>query len=230
MNKFLVATRSDEGVASYTEITHPIIQNYAKSLDADFIILKNIEGWHRHHRIFQLYDLLDKYDRIVVMDSDVLIVKGCPNILEIVKYNKIGTIFEDVGTRKEDRRNRIIKIQNTRGDVGWRDGYINSGVCVFSKIHKDLFKVDDPNNLWLDLGFDDLELAYRINQMQLEIQELPYNLNFMSMFTENPFYMTKSDALILHFAGNGFNQWFSKSEQIRQDYLIMKKCNMVYGE
>ena len=230
MNKFLVATRSDEGVANYTEITHPIIQNYAKSLDADFIILKNIEGWHRHHRIFQLHNLLDKYDRIVVMDSDILIVKGCPNIFDIVKYDKIGTVFEDVGTRQEDRRNRIAKIQNARGDIGWRDGYINSGVCVFSKIHKDLFKVDNPNNLWLNLGYDDIEIGYRINKTQLEIQELPYNLNFMSMFMENPFYMTKSSAFILHFAGNGFNQWFPKSEQIRQDYLLLKKYTMVYGE
>ena len=227
--KYLLATRSDEGVADYIGITHPILQRYAESIGADFMILKNIEGWHRHYRIFQLYDLFDRYDRIVVMDSDILIVKGCPNLFDLVEYDKIGTIFEDVGTRSQDRRNRIRKIQDKRGDIGWTAGYINTGVCVFSKVHKDLFKVDDPKDLWLDLGYDDVELGYRINQMRLEIQELSPNFNFMSLFTNLSPNMTKSCANIIHYAGNGFNQWFSKSEQIKHDYLLMKKYNMVYG-
>jgi len=193
------------------------------------MILKNIEGWHRHYRIFQLYDLFDRYDRIVVMDSDVLIVKGCPNLFNIVEVNKIGTIFEDVGTRSQDRKNRIRKIQDKRGDIGWTAGYINTGVFITSQIYREIFKVDDPKDLWLDLGYDDVELGYRINQMRLEIQELPYSLNFMSLFVDTPFNKMKSDAYILHYAGQAFNPWFSKSEQIRQDYLMLNRYNMVYG-
>jgi len=229
MNKYLVATRSDEEVATYTQFTHPILQNYAEKVNADFKILHNIEDFHRHHRIFQLYDLLKDYERIIVMDSDILITKDCPNLFDFVDYNEIGTVYEDVGTRRNDRRNRIAKIQSQRIDVGWREGYINTGVFVCSNIHRDLFKVEDPSKLWLDLGYDDVELGYRLNKMQIEVQELSPNFNFMSLFTNLSPNMTKSCANIIHYAGNGFNQWFSKSEQIKHDYLLMKKYNMVYG-
>lgn len=224
--KKLLVTRADDNIKEMTDITHPVLKEYAKKCDADFRIISENKGIHPHYRILQIYDLFEKYQRILCIDSDTLILKACPDIFKLVPVHMVASIYEDRGSRKEDRRNRILKIQRERGDIGWKDGYINSGVILFSSMHRDLFNIPE-NELYLDLGYDDVLLKYRMVQMGYELYELPCNFNFMSMFTEPPFNMQKSDAYILHYAGRAFHPQIDRTEQIRQDYLVLKKYNLI---
>jgi len=59
----------------------------------------------------QIYDLFDKYNRILRLDYDMLITPNCPNLFDIVPENKIGCVFEDVGGAKLSRVKMIINIQ-----------------------------------------------------------------------------------------------------------------------
>ena len=218
-----IVTRADDNIKEMTEITHPVIKKYADKCNAEFLILKYHNKLHPHYRILQLFEILDNFDRVLVLDSDMLVLKSCENLFNIVPTDKIGVMFEDVGSRRDDRRNRMKKIQSEREDVSWTEGYINTGCFLVSNCHKELFK--DTTNLWMNLGYDDVELGYRIHKMKFEIYELPYVYNFMSMFTEPWAQFRKSDAKILHYAGNGFSR-VPKLTQIKQDYLILRK----YGE
>jgi lipopolysaccharide biosynthesis glycosyltransferase len=209
-----------------TDITHPIIKEYAKKCDADFRIISKNKGIHPHYRILQLYDLFKEYDRILCIDSDTLILKSCPDIFKIVEPQYIASIYEDKGSRQEDRINRIKKIQNERGSVNWKSGYINSGIILFSRMHRDLFNITE-DELYLDLGYDDVLLKYRAEKMGYKFYELSCEFNFMSMFIEPPFNKKKSDAYILHFAGRGFHPQINRTEQIKQDYLILKKYSLI---
>ena len=56
-----------------------------------------------------------------------------------VPEDMIGIIYEDVGNRVYDRRNKIQLIQQMWGDVGWTQNYTNAGTLVLSKQHKDIF-------------------------------------------------------------------------------------------
>ena len=213
--KLAIATRADENKKEMTDITHPVLQNYAEKCKADFIVLGDQGEPHYHYRILQLYKLFDKYDRIISMDSDILIKDDCPNLFNVVPEEMIGSVLEDKGSRLIDRRERIQKIQMRFGDVGWKTGYINTGVAVFSKEHKDIFK---RRQLWFDNGYDDVYLGYWINKLGFKISELPFQFNHMRCFSEdwngNP---DRFNSYIIHYAGGGFDKSKQLTE-IKNDY------------
>jgi len=198
-----IVTRADKNIKEMTDITHPIIKQYAKKIEADFIVLDEPKGLHPHYRILQFYELFEKYDRIISIDSDVIITPDCPNLFKIVPHEAIGTIFEDVGSRQADRRERIKKVQEKFGDIGWKSGYINTGCAVFSKCHREIFK---QRELYLDLGYDDVYLGYWIRKFGFPIFQLPIKFNFMTMFAEQwNGNSQRLDNYIIHYAGNGFS-------------------------
>jgi hypothetical protein len=88
-----------------------------------------------------------------------------------------------------------------------------------------LFK--DKENLWMDLGYDDVELCYRTHKFGYEIEELPCEYNFMSMFAEPWCNKKKINAYFIHYAGNAFHPLIDRTQQIKQDYLILKKYGLI---
>ena len=132
------------------------------------------------------------------------------------------------GVAEETTANKAgFATSESDGDIDWIEGYINTGVAIFSKEHRDIFKyVPDKDKLWMDLGYDDVFLGWRINEAKHEIQQFHPYLNFMSMFTEPWSGLKKSDAEIIHYAGMGHHPNVPKPRQIENDFLVMKK----YGE
>lgn len=206
--KKAIVTRSDDNIEEIKDISHPIIAHFAKKWKADFIELsENIntgdELAKRHYRILELKDVLDDYDRVLCIDSDVIISPKCMNLFSLVPEGKIGSIYEDKGSRKIDRQLRIAKAQKKWGNVGWYSGYINTGVFVVSKHHQDIFDYID-GELWNDLGYDDVHLGYQIHRKGYEIEELHFRYNHMTMFSE-PWNdrAHRFNSFIVHYAGRG---------------------------
>lgn len=229
--KKAVVTRADSGISVYTEKTHPIIRKYAEDWEADFIILSHrpfvmTDDNKPHYRIMQVYNLFDEYDRIICLDSDMVITKTCPNLFDVIPEDRIGSIYEDVGSRKSERRKLIRKIQMEWGDVGWEKGYTNAGTFVVSKRHKDIFT---PVNgkYWLGWGSADVHLSYQIHKLRFEVFELPYIFNHMTMFSEawndSP---DRFNSHIIHYAGGGIFdlKYKTRIDQIEGD------IRDIYGE
>lgn len=219
--KRLIVTRADEGIQKMIELTHPLLKKYANKCGADFMVLHHKTELHNHWRILKCKELLNEFDRILILDIDILITKSCPIIFDVVPYDKIGTIFEDKGSRLEPRRNVIRDIQRVYGDVGWKEGYMNSGVCVISKVHKKIF---EPINeqYWHGWGLDDAHFRYNSIKYGYEIYELPFQFNHMSMFSE-PWNNNASrfDSYIVHYAGYGAfpdKGSLSRLELMKKDY------------
>lgn len=216
--KLAIVTRADSEINEMTKITHPIMRDYAKKVGADFIILDDPKGLHIHYRILQFYDLFEKYDRLISLDSDILISPDCPNLFDKVDYKKIGSVFEDIGNRTAERRERIKKAQLQFGDIGWKSGYINTGVAVFSKCHREIFK---ERELYLDLGYDDVYLGYWIHKLGFEIQELDWKWNFMKVFGDQYGHNTRYEAYIIHYAGQGgFMRGKSRLDILKHDHNV----------
>lgn len=226
MEKRLIAVRSDGNVKEYADFTLPIIKDYAEKCESEFLQISECQGLHPHYRIMQFYELFDEYDRILSIDSDVIIRSFCPNIFDLIPVEKIATVLEDKGSREADRRNRLKLMQDKFGNIGLESGYINTGFALFSKEHKDLFKERDENNLWMDFGYDDVYLRYMIHKFNFEIVELSYKFNHMSMFSED-WNENKSrfDSYVMHYAGRGFSSVIPRDDQIKQDYAILKRYN-----
>ncbi len=228
MSKHLMVTRCDSGAEELAQVTHPILKSYAKIWKADFMKLDYqadyLQGYGMgHYRIMKLYDLLDEYDRILMIDSDVLIMPSCPNIFDVVPKEMIGTIYEDKGSRAKARSELISAVQRKFGDVGWSEGYINTGVFVVSKKHKDIFQTID-GEYWRDTGFDDVHLGYNIHRLGFEVAELSYKFNHMSMFSES--WNNRADrfnSYIIHYAGQAaFNGHHAKSNKLSDRLELIK--------
>jgi len=223
--KLLITTRADSGVQEYANISHPIFKDYAEKVGADFMVLDHESGctegngrWH--YRILKHGELHDEYDRILHLDTDLLLNPNCPNIFDAVEYNNIGTVLEDVGSRKPDRHHRIFAAQQQIGDIGRKEEYINTGVFVTSKCHKEIYQTIDEQ-YWLGSGQDDVHLGYLIKKNGFNVQNLGYRFNHMTMFSEAWNGMpNRFHSHIIHYAGSGIFEANASNatEQMKLDY------------
>lgn len=224
--KYLICTRADSNIKQQSDISHEIIKNYADKCNAEFLILDKMSDCEHgdgrwHFKIFEIKNLLEKYDRIFQIDTDTIINKNCPNIFNEVPEDHIGTIFEDYGTRLKNRRDKIKNIQNHWGDIGWKSGYINTGVFVVSKQHNKIFEKHN-NAYWTDWGSDDMHLGYKIRQYKFKIFELNYKWNHMTMFSESwNNNADRFDSNIIHYAGQGKFDQKNRIEQMSHDRKII---------
>jgi len=211
--KLAICTRSDSGINEMTAITHPIIKSFAKKWKVDeFIILDSLPIWInktedvlfcRHYRIMKLNHLLKRFDRVLCIDSDVVITPECPNPFEVIPTNMIGTVYEDKGTRRENRHKRISMAQKKFGQIGWEEGYINTGLFMVSKQHVDIFS-SIGGEFWSDFGYDDVHLGYQIAKNGFAIHGLSYKWNHMTMMSEEwNGNQSRFDSYVIHYAGQG---------------------------
>ena len=173
--KLLITTRADDGIKEMTSITHPTIREYANRVGADFMVLSHNppsdSGDGRpHYRILKHFELHEEYDRILHLDSDMIIKPDCPNIFDVVPYDKIATVLEDKGSRKPHRVNLMLQAQQKFGDVGWCGEYINTGVLLTSKCHKNIF-MPINGEYWTGFGSDDVLLGYQIKKHNFQIMD-----------------------------------------------------------
>ncbi|MCK4792821.1 MAG: hypothetical protein KAV87_54330 [Desulfobacteraceae bacterium] len=226
--KLLVVTCADESTTAYTKHTHPILRMFAERWEAEFRILSVPLNIRESCRLFELYNIFEDYDRIFYIDSDVVINKNCPNMFDIMPYDTIGLVFEDKGSRLENRRARIVPIRKGFGGAEhWTSGYFNMGVFICSKIHRDIFtKVN--GQIWGDrLGFGQTHFNYQVMKRKYKHVDLGYKFNHMSMFSEewngSP---SRFDSYIIHYAGAGSFPDKGKRSRIE---LMADDVRMIYG-
>lgn len=223
--KYLITTRSDERVKHLADISHPLIKEYAAKVSADFLILdhdpESDSGDGRpHYRIMKHYDLHEEYDRILHIDTDMIMLPNFPNLFRAIPYDTIASVYEDKGTRKQARLATLINAQNKFGFLNWTEGYINTGLFITSKCHRDVYKKIN-NDFWTGFGSDDVHIGYLIKKHRFKILELPFQFNHMTMFSE-PWNnnANRFDSKIIHYAGRGvFDENIeNKYEQMKADY------------
>ena len=228
MRKALV-TRADNNIKDYTEITHPIMKIYADKCNADFIIFNHeppmlTDDGNKHYRILKARELFETYDRLLFLDSEMLINKGCRNVFDEVPEKMIGSIYEDVGSRMHHRRNLIKTIQDRWGYVEWTKGYTNAGCFVISKIHKKIFD-SFKGEYYTGWGSVDVHFGYQIHLNRYPIFQLSFKWNHMTMFSEG--WNGKANRFkshIIHYAGNGVFDQKTKIQQIKHD------SDIIYGK
>tara|TARA_R110002020_G_scaffold130148_1_gene291277 strand:- start:27447 stop:28151 length:705 start_codon:yes stop_codon:yes gene_type:complete len=228
--KYLLTTRADATVADWAELVHPVFRKYAEKVGADFLILDEslnctaartgIGDGLWHFRIMKHYDLHEIYDRILHFDSDILLTPDCPNLFDHIPYDCIGTVYEDVGSRAPQRVQCMNNAQRQFGEIGWQNGYINTGVFMTSKCHRDIFQPID-GQFFTDWGTDDVHIGYQIKKHGFKVKPLEYQFNHMTMFSEawngSP---DRFDSHVIHYAGRGVfdDEASDKIEQAKLDH------------
>ena len=193
----IVTITIGEQYKQIAKLTHPTIKEYADRIKADFIVLSDEDRNLPHWKKFKIFDLLKEYDRVLYLDTDLIIRGDCPNLFEIVPEKKIGLFNEGRFSNRVGSMQEACKAYEE--DLPRWDGtYYNTGVMVVSRYHRSLFKT--PEKI-IDLGmYEQPYLNLRIIKDDYKVHELEYKFNRMTILdplTGEP----RHASYIIHYAG-----------------------------
>jgi hypothetical protein len=212
-------------------VTHPLIRNYAHRNGADFVVIdearRKYAPYHPSYEDFQIIDWLEHYDEIVHMDTDVLVTKTTPWLLDIsggmmcasdeqgLYYNHALTLgfYEDYCHQKT--------LPTTLGGVPiihWR--YFNFGVFGVTKKDLDFYQDFLSHDFWsgdfgiqTPINYQAVKLAHPIRDLGSEFNCLHWGMKRSS---------TLKTAHIVHYAGTPRN-W--QRVQIHMDHSTLVAMN-----
>lgn len=179
--------------------TCPLMKAYAENVGADFLVIDDI-GDHQipHYRKLDLGELLNEYDRVCYLDSDILVRPDAPNIFDIVPENKFGAHSE--GKFEESRLDtleRFLKRNGCEPHEGSFLEYFNTGVMVFSKCHQPIFLTPavESNNFYEQTYFNML-----FHMLKVQMVDLSYKFNRMGLHNRRTG-EHRLDGFFIHYAG-----------------------------
>ena len=140
MNRAIVTITCGDFYRQMAAISHPTIKAYADRLGADFIVWDDFDGHVMpHYKKLELGKLLRQYQRVLYIDTDILVRPDSPDIFAIVPDDSLGALEE--GQYYEDRKEWTLHFMRSIGyePRDWDGRYFNAGVLVLSQVHRDLF-------------------------------------------------------------------------------------------
>lgn len=175
---------------------------------------------------FYIYQLLDDYDAIIWVDSDVIFTNKCSNIFQKVQLGKFGVVADYLAQKVAPNNQYFKNLYNTSYPKIYPmrniKQYFNSGVLVVFKEHKKIFNTDLifklPNIT--PLGDQDF-LNWMTSYYNFEMQYLPQQYNYSVMFQNDDNF---KNANIIHCNRIGKNLQSSQ-----QKMIDLKKYNKMYG-
>jgi len=182
------------------KITRPSVEAYAAAIGAEFRAHTFPEETPPAALKFLIREHLEAYDRILLLDTDVVIRRGSPDIFQVVPQGRIGAwrqdrVFPDL-SRALNREYR----QNQGSSTEPLAPYINSGVLVIPREHYDIL---DPPPVTHFLGLPLHEEAYLNSKIFDETRpffNLSYDFNLIP--SPNTFLDDRFGSFI-HLAGAG---------------------------
>lgn len=228
MKKAIVTICFGDNFRRIAKYTHNSIKRYAKKVGADFLILneenqyikdKSFPQWEK----FALFYLLNRYDRILYLDTDLIIRDDCPDLFSIVPYNQIGSFNEAKFVPREYYLLDTARTYNVDiSKVKWNGKYYNTGVLLVSKCHKYLFEkpVIEYNSFYeqsyLNLIFA-IEESNRTKEDIPLMYDLSYRFNRMTCLDVSG--EPRHASYIIHYAGYHYFLSLEELENLIKDDL-----------
>jgi hypothetical protein len=209
MNRAIVTISCGDFYRQMTAISHPTVEAYAERIGAEFIVWDDYGGHAMpHYKKLELGGLLRQYERVLYIDTDILVRPDAPDIFAIVPEDSLGALEE--GQYYADRKEWTLHYMSSIGyePRDWDGRYFNAGVLVLSQVHRDLF-VQPP--VEVDNFREQTYLNVLFAMKHTKIFELPYRFN--RVYCMDWFYgEQRFDSYFLHYAG--INLLLPESEQL----------------
>ena len=214
LQKAVVTLAIDE-FTGMKDVAFPFMRRYAAKIGADFVPIETPKLFmpFPHYEKWQMYDLLFEYDRIVYLDVDILVSPRCPDLFDQVPLEKIGGLDEG---KYIDRTICMRIAQSQLGDLGWRETFLNSGVGVYSYIHRPLF-MKRPKVVMGSFA-DQTMYNYCIKQLGFAIHDLAPEFNRMDVFGPD-----RLSGYVIHYAGTGYTGKTDMKEAHKAKLVLMKE-------
>jgi lipopolysaccharide biosynthesis glycosyltransferase len=170
----------------FASITTPFLHHYGARIGADVVVVDekwSYEGPTPHYAKMICGELLERYERVVFLDDDVLVARDCPDIFALVPETHFGAFVVDKHTNYHDKGIQLI--QEVLPDLQWKTPYFNSGVMVASRAHRAVFDMTTPDTrLWmaneasgLPTWYDQTILNYKVQQLGIPLFDIEYKFN-----------------------------------------------------
>jgi hypothetical protein len=178
--------------------TLPSIKKYAKKIGADFLNISEFnkdyitQKWNK----FYIYELLNKYKRIIYLDIDLIVREDTPNLFDIVPENKLGMFNEGQYTPRGEFLEQASEYYKEPVKE-WNGKFYNSGVMVISRIHKQIFKIPKGINF---VETDQPYINLRITNDKVSMFDLNYKFNRMDIL-DKFLGISRLDSYVVHYAG-----------------------------
>ena len=186
-----------EKVASFT---HSSLEHYARRIGADFIVWREFAPHvHPAYKKLDIRLLLteDGYERVLFVDTDILIRDDAPNLFSVVPVAAFGAFNEfPFMTERADSMREFAG--DGQADKWIASGkYFNTGVFHCSQEHVPLFA--QPETEIVNM-FEQTHLNYRLFELQTPTFELDPRFNRMN-WMDRVTGKSRHDAWFLHYAG-----------------------------
>jgi lipopolysaccharide biosynthesis glycosyltransferase len=214
MKKAIVTICIGEEFSDLANFTHPTLKNYAERIGADFIVLNDCKTTP-HWEKFAIYNILNSYDRVIYLDTDLIVREDCPDLFEIVPYNQLGAFNE---AKFVQREYSLIETAKAYGidpsKIVWNGKYYNTGVLVISKCHRRYFKKPEIEfSNFYEQGYLNLKISleesYRTKEDSSLMFDLSYHFNRMTCLDFSG--EIRYASYIIHYAGY---HYFTKPGEI----------------
>lgn len=213
------------------KFTIPLMKIYAKKCNVDFMCIKKPYVFKKYglpsrYDKFQIFNLLDCYDRICFIDNDVLVSLDSPNIFDIVPLGYFGAANEEKFSKSISDKAQTNEVL---GNIDWIYPYFNSGVMVIDKTHKKMFNPSSPElRIWAlglyknahgEDGADQAYLNYYVNFFKFPFFDIGYKFNHTRVITKTH---TRFSSYFIHYAGSSGHRYGERLSQIKSDAQILK--------
>lgn len=210
-NRRALVTMSIGDPAGFAD-AHGIFRRYCRRYGLEFVVIRERKiryspflfrrRFALHLEKFQIFDLLGVFDRILYLDSDVLLLPHCPDVLAGVPAEEIGCVHEDVGPEAWKRHEEMMKAQRRLGPLpNWSGGFFNAGMLAISRVHRELFCFD-RRDLAKGRWPDQTTLNFRVARAGIPKAVLPPAYNLLPVFADQWSDPAKRlQAHIVHYAG-----------------------------
>jgi len=232
MNKAVVTLCIGEEWKRMASLTHPTIKSYANRIDADFIVINNpVFNIDPGFEKFQIANILEHYNRVIFLDTDIIVRSFCPDLFDIVPERDIGAFIESnymFWSEEVDQRAAIRGMQEQLGDISWNKDYCNTGVLVVSKRHAPIFDINHGQVVHLH---EQTQLNYNIKKLGFWVHDIGLRFNKMDLVNPGA---ERFEAYIMHYAGRGYTNEFHNMEKklarIKEDLNIIEQIERYENE
>jgi lipopolysaccharide biosynthesis glycosyltransferase len=218
-----------EEFSKLSAISHPWMKDYAKKTGSDFIVCSEIGSCKfPHFQKFEIRKLFQSgYDRVLFIDTDILINPKAPNLFKIVPEDSMG-IYDESKMKFLQSNNRlkiwtdafIERYNEGLKEVGhppicapngWGKVYYNSGVMMCSK-SLDIF--DPPLFQLKSYGIHDQNyINLLICEKNIKVYPLSESFNWRYLQGNQ----SKYSQFFVHF--NGITNRVAKMKKLKDEII-----------
>lgn len=190
----------------YAEVTNPLMRRYAERVGADFLT-KSCDR-KSPYPLFDKYrvgTLLDEYDRVLWLDTDVLVRPDAPDLFALVPEGRFAALNE--GAWCDDRelavRDGLVReaaeaFGEPAAGFDIRRWYFNAGVFLADRSHRGLFRRPADHPLMTKVTSEQTLLNIRLAAGGYRTYSLPLCFNAMPWrWSAAPL----EDSYFVHYAG-----------------------------